>query len=152
MDPSSIGSEGFPMASYALPPNLKKCLFFAIRGGSRNIVIYFLHASGLLFYHLTPGQHPPRDTGHCVNTETLGWVGVPITSAPRPELTQSVVLSIDVCRGLGISPIRTFDKHLAEFFSSRSLSNMCLIVFYGVYSQKVGELFGFKNRAQSKRY
>ena len=40
---------------------------------------------------------------------------MPLTSEPRAELmTRSFVLSIDVSRGLGISPLRT--KHLAEFF------------------------------------
>ena len=38
-------------------------------------------------------------------------------SAHRSDvMTQSLVLSIDVCRGLGISPLRI--KHLAEFFQA----------------------------------
>ena len=38
-------------------------------------------------------------------------------------MTQSLVLSIDVCHGLGISPLRF--KHLAELFSGRSWPNTC---------------------------
>ena len=40
-----LGGEKLPAASYALLPNLKKGLFFAIREGSRNFVAYFLHSS-----------------------------------------------------------------------------------------------------------
>ena len=37
-------------------------------------------------------------------------------------MTQSLVSSLDVCRGLGISPLRF--KHLVEFFSGRSWLNI----------------------------
>ena len=37
-------------------------------------------------------------------------------------MTQIVGLSIDVSRGLGISPLRT--KHIADFFSGRSWPNI----------------------------
>ena len=48
----------------------------------------------------------------------------PPRSAPRSELMkQSLILSIDVCRGLGISPLRI--TQLAEFFSGRSWPNTC---------------------------
>ena len=47
----------------------------------------------------------------------------PVTSAPRSDfMKQSLFLSIDVCRGLGISPIRTI--HAVEFFSGWSRSNI----------------------------
>ena len=40
-----LGGEKLPAVSYALPPNLKKSLFFAIGEGSRNFVACFLHSS-----------------------------------------------------------------------------------------------------------
>ena len=44
---------------------------------------------------------------------TVGWVGAP-SERPRSEfMTQSLVLSIDVCRGLEPSPLRA--KHPLEF-------------------------------------
>ena len=55
----------------------------------------------------TPGRRPPPITGRFVNTVTRGWVGA-LTGAPRSDfMAQSLVLSIDVCPGLGISPLRT---------------------------------------------
>ena len=82
-----------PAASYALLPNLKKGLFFAIGEGSRKL--------SPVFYTAAP-------TGRFVNTVTRGSVGAPITSAPRSDfMAQSLVLSLDVCPGLGISPLRT---------------------------------------------
>ena len=70
----------------------------------------------MFFYH-TPGQLPPHDTGHGVKTVALGWVGAPNERTPFRIHDAVVGLSIDVCRGLGISPLRT--KHPPEFFSSR---------------------------------
>ena len=74
----------------------EKNLFFAIRDGSRNCVIYFVHTSGqLLFYH-TPGQRPPYVTGYCVNTVTLGWVGAPNERTPF-KFHDAVVGFVDRC-------------------------------------------------------
>ena len=62
----------------------------------------------------------------------------PLTSAPRSEfMTQSLVLLIDVYRGLGISPLRT--KHFAECFSGRSWPNICP----GITSYLVFRFFKF---------
>ena len=54
----------------------------------------------------TPGPRPPRITGRFVNTVTRGWVGAPNERAPSDFIAQPLVLSIGVCRGLGISPLR----------------------------------------------
>ena len=96
-----------PAASYALLlPNLKKCLFFAIGEGSTIFVACFLHSSAQRCSYQTPGRRPPRVTGHFVNTDRRVCRS-PLPSAPRSDfMAQSLVLSIDVCRGLGISPLR----------------------------------------------
>ena len=76
-----------------------------------------------MFLYQTPGRRPPRITGRAVNTVNRGCGSEPVTSAPRSEfMTQSLVLSIRVCRGLRISPLRI--KHFAECFSGRSCPNI----------------------------
>ena len=54
-----------------------------------------------------PGRRPPPITGCFVNTVTGGWVGAPNERTPFRFHGAVVGLSIDVCRGLGISPLRT---------------------------------------------
>ena len=96
-----------PAASYGLLPILKKGPFFAIGEGSRMFVTCFLHSSAQMCLYQTPGRRPPPITGRFVNTVTRGWVE-PLTSAPRSDfMAQSLFLSIDVCPGLGISPLQT---------------------------------------------
>ena len=52
----------------------------------------------------TPGRRPPPITGRFVNTGG----SEPLTGAPRSDfMAQSLDLSLDVCPGLGISPLRT---------------------------------------------
>ena len=64
-------------------------------------------AAKCFFYH-TPRQLPPHDTGHRVKTVTLGWVGAPNELIPfRIHDATAGFLLIVVCRGLGISPLRT---------------------------------------------
>ena len=95
----------------------------------------FLHTSGQLFSYRTPinGPLPPRThiTGRVVNTVTRGWVGAANERVP----TQSLVLSIDICRGLGISSRRI--QYLAEVFSGRSWPNICPGVITSIFSSKV---------------
>ena len=101
-----LGGERLPAASYPIL-NLKKGLFFAIGGRSRNSVVCFLHSSSQVFLYQTPGRRPPPITGRFVNTVTRGW-SEPLTSAPSSDfMAQSLVLSIDVCPGLGIPPLQT---------------------------------------------
>ena len=71
-----------PVMSYALCPDLKKCLLFAIGEGSRFVVICFLYASGQMFFLQTPRRRPPHITGLRANSVTLGWVGAPNDRAP----------------------------------------------------------------------
>ena len=99
-----LGGEKLPAASDVLLPNLKKGLFWAIGEGSRTFVACFLHSSAQM---CLPGRRPPPITGRFVNTVTRGWVGAP-NEPPRSDfMAWSLVLSIDVCAGLGISPLRT---------------------------------------------
>ena len=94
-----------PAASNALLPNLKS-LLFAIGEVSTCIVACFLHSSTHMCLKQTPGRRPTRITGRFVNTVTRGWVGAPNDRAPFRFHAAVVGLSIDVCRGLGISPLR----------------------------------------------
>ena len=59
-----------------------------------------------LFIIHTPGQLPPHDTGHGVKAVTLGGVETLTSTLGSEFMTQSLALSIDVCQGLGISPLR----------------------------------------------
>ena len=43
--------------------------------------MFCAHQRPIVFYH-TPSQCPPHDTGHCVNTVTLAWVGAPNERTP----------------------------------------------------------------------
>ena len=129
-----LGGEKLPAASYALLPSLKKGLCFAIGEGSIIFVACFLHSSAQM---CLPGRRPPPITGRFVNTVTRGWVGAP-NEPPRSDfMAWSLVLSIDVCAGLGISPLRTniwllFSGDLSprssqELFFSRFLKSLKLI-------------------------
>ena len=62
-------------------------------------------------------------------------------SVPRSDfMTQSLALSIDVCRGLGVSLLRI--EHLAEFFSGRCWLNIWPgIVFFRFCFFKLGTFF-----------
>ena len=102
-----LGGEKLPAASNARLSNLKKGLFFAIGEGSRIFAACFLHGSAQMCLYQTPGRRPPPITGRFVNTVTRGWVEAPNERAPRSDfMTQSLVLSIDVCPGLGISRLQ----------------------------------------------
>ena len=102
-----LGGEKLPAASYALLPNLQKDSFFAIGEGSAIFVACFLHSSAQMCLYQTSGQRPAPITGRFVNTVTRGWVEAPNERAPRSDfMTQSLVLSIDVCPGLGISRLQ----------------------------------------------
>ena len=105
-----LGGEKLPAASYALLPNLKKGLFFAIMigEGSRIFVACFLHSSAQMCVYQTPGRRPPPITGRFEITVTRGWVGAPNERAPSISWSSRwCFLPIDVCPGLGISPLRT---------------------------------------------
>ena len=137
-----------PPASYALLPNLKKGLFFAIGEGSRNFVACFLHSSAQMCLYQTPGRRPPPITGRFVNTVTRGWVGAPNGRAPF-RFHGAVVGFVDRClsrtRNLAAS-----NKHLAEFFSGRSWTKISPgIIFLGFFEKF--ETFFLKICAHSER-
>ena len=112
-----LGEERLIVASYALHPNQKNCLFFAIVEGSRTFVVCFLHTSGEICFCRTRGRSPPQITSHRVNTVTLGWVGALSERGPF-RFYDAIAVFVDRCRGRGLSPFRM--KHTAEFFSGRS--------------------------------
>ena len=144
-----LGRQRLPAASYALLPNLKKGLFFAIGERLRFFVVCFLHTREQIFSYQTPGRHPPRTTGRVEDTVTKQWVGAP-TSVPHSEImARLLVLSIDLCRGLGISPLRM--KHLAEFFSGRSWPKICPRIFFSYFVESLVPFF-LKICAHSERY
>ena len=124
-----LGGEKLPAASYALLPNLKKGLFFAIGEGPRIFVACFLHSSAHMCLYQTPGRRPPPITGRFVNTVTRGWVGAPNERAPF-RFHGAVVGFVHPClsrtRNLGrfkqtfgsvhLRPILTQDRPRNNFF------------------------------------
>ena len=77
-----LGGEKFPVASWALLPNLKKGLYFAIREGSRFFVACFLRRSSRMCLCQTPGRRPPRITGCLVKNVTREGGSEPQARAP----------------------------------------------------------------------
>ena len=127
-----LGGEKMPAASYALLPNLKKGLFFAIGEGSRLFVACFVHSSAQMCLYQTPGRRPPPITGRFVNTVTRGWVGAPNERTPF-RFHGAVVGFVDRClsrtRNLAAS-----NKHfVAEFFSGRSWPKMGPRIFFSFF-------------------
>ena len=121
-----------PAASNALLPNLKNGLFFAIGEESRFFVACFVHSSAQMCLYQTPGRRPPPITGRFVNTVTRGG-SEPLTSASRSDfMAQSLVLSIDVCPGLGISPLRAniWMSFSQADLGPRSAQHFC---FWGIF-------------------
>ena len=135
-----------PAASYAFLPNLKKGLFFAI--GEGYFVACFLHSSAQMCLYQAPGRRPPPITGRFVNTVTRGWVGAPDERAPFRFHGAVVGLSIDVCRGLGIWPLRAniWLSFSQADFGPRSAQDF----FFGVFERFVS--FFSKICAHSERY
>ena len=81
-----------------------------------------------------PGQRLLHLTSHCVLGDSRVGGSEPLTSTRLAEFTtQSFVLLTDVCRGLGLLPLRTKHQHLAEFFSSRYLPHICPIIIDFVF-------------------
>ena len=128
-----LGGEKFPAASYALLPNLKRGLFFAIGEGSRIFVACFLHSSAQMCLYQTPGRRPPPITGRFEITVTGGWVGAPNERAPS-RFHGAVLGFVDRClsrtRNLAAS-----NQHLAEFFSGRSWPKIGPGFFFGVFEK-----------------
>ena len=87
-------------------PRPERMSVFCHRRGIELFVACFLHSSAQMCLYQTPGRRPPRITGRFVNVMSKGWVGVPNERAPFRFHGAVVGLSINVCRGLGISPLR----------------------------------------------
>ena len=77
-----LRGEMLPAASYALLPNLKKGVFFAIGEGSIFFFVCFLHTRGQMLLCQTHGRRLPRITVRVVHTVTRGWVGASNERAP----------------------------------------------------------------------
>ena len=145
----ALGGEKLPAASYALLPNLKKGLLFAIGEGSRIFVACFLHSSAQMCLYQTPGRRPPPITGRFVNTVTRGWVGAPNERAPF-RFHGAVVGFVHRCLSRTRNLAAT-SKHLAEFFSGRSWSRSAQdFFFFGVFEKF--QTFFSKICAHSERY
>ena len=97
----------------------------------------------------TPGRRPPLITGRFVNTVTRGWFGAPNERTRSDFIAQSLVLSIDVCPGLGISPLPT---KIWLSFSPADLGprSVQIFFFFGVFENF--ETFFSKTWAHSERY
>ena len=93
-----LGGEKLPAASYALLPNLKKGLFFAIGEESRIFGACFLHSSAQMCLYLTPdifeaiiNIHRPCPTRTGL---TVGCFYVEIEGLSSRELFLIIVLTI----------------------------------------------------------
>ena len=138
-----------PAASYALLPNLKKGIFFAIGEGSRILVACFLHNSAQMCLYQTLGRCTPRITGRFVSAVTRGWVGAPNKRAPfrfHGTGVGFVYRCLSRTRNLAAS-----NQHLVEFFSGRSWPNIRPGMIFFRFFFKFGTSFS-KIRAHSERY
>ena len=85
----------------------------------------------------TPGRRPTRITGRFVNTVTRGWVGAPNERAPFRFHAAVVGLSIDVCRGLGISPLRI--NIWLSFLRPMTMETRCpKVIFPKLFKKETG--------------
>ena len=101
-----LGGEKLPAASYALLPNLKKAYFLpSERNRELSSPVFYTAAPKCVWIRCLAGD---RNVSLVVLwTLWLEGGSEPLTSALRSDfMVQSLVLSIDVCRGLGISPLR----------------------------------------------
>ena len=131
------GCERLPAASYALLPNLKS---FCHRGGIEDSSRLVLRTRGWKFFFAR------RLAGARHASPAVSWtlwsvaVSEPLTNSPRSELvTQSSVLSIDMCGGLGTSPLRF--KRFAEFLSGRYWPNNCPGIIFSLFWKDWNFLF-----------
>ena len=126
VDPWSRGREvvGGGLRSSSKPT--KNGTFFAIGEGLRRLSSVFYSALNV-FFHQMPGPHPPHITGRRVGTVTVGWVAAPNERASFRFHDEVVGCSLDVCRRLGIWPLRI--KHFAACFSGRCCPNIQPIMF-----------------------
>ena len=102
-----------------------------------------------MYLYQTPGQRPQPITGRFVNTVTRGWVRAPNKCAPF-RFHGAVVGFVDRCLSTTRNPAAS-NKHLAEFFSSRSWPKIGPgIIFFRVFENF--ETFFLKICAHIERY
>ena len=77
-----LGGERLPAVSYALLPNPRKGIYFAIGEGPKLFVLCFLHIIARMRLYQTPDRRPSRITGRVVNAATRGWIEAPNERAP----------------------------------------------------------------------
>ena len=105
-----LGGVKLPAASNALLSNLKKGLFFCHRRGIEIFCRLFSTQQRPNVFVSdawpAPATYHRSFCEHCA--QRVGRRSEPPTDAPRSDfMVQSLVSSIDVCPGLGISPLRT---------------------------------------------
>ena len=112
-------STRLPAESYALLPNLKNGLFFAIGERSRIFVVCFVHTCGQMFFSRKPGQRPSHITGRRVDTVTLGWIGAPNEQVP----VQISLRSCSFCRSVSVEDLesRRFKLNISLSFPQADL-------------------------------
>ena len=79
-------------------------------------LLFRAHQRPTVYFYNKPGQLPPHDTGHGVNTVTLRWVGAPNERTPF-RIHDAVVGFVDRClsRTRNLAALNT-TKHPPKFF------------------------------------
>ena len=112
-------------------PKPEKRPIFCHRRETEIFVACFLHSSAQMRLYQTPGRRPPPITGCFVNNVTRGWVGAPNERAPF-RFHGAIVGFVHRCLSWTRNRAAS-NKHLAEFFSSRSRPTIGPgIIFFGV--------------------
>ena len=112
-------------------------------------VVYFLHASGQMFFCQTPGQRPPHITGRRVNTVTRGWIGALDERAPF-RIHDAAVGVVDRCLSRTrnfVALNQTYRLSFSQAFLAPTSAQECFFSF-------VFKSFAFRRniRAHSERY
>ena len=145
-----LGAKRLTLAPYALDQNLSKRFVFLPSERNRLLFFFlvcFLHTTVQTFLCQTPAKYHRPSCEHC--DPRVGRS--PSKSAPRSGfMTQSLVLSIDVCRGLGISPLRSikcFAQAAIGPTSRQELIFFFLVFFFNISEKKKTEI-----RCHGERY
>ena len=109
---------------------------------------YQVHSSAQICLCQTPGRRPPRITARFVNTVTRGWVEAPSERAPF-RFQGAVIGFVDLCRGLGISPLRI--KSWLSFSQADLGPASAQYCFFSVFFSSLEPLF-YEICAHSERY
>ena len=137
-----------PAASYGILPNLRKSSFFPVRDGWKNIFFCFVHSSGQMFFHFTPGRLPPHSTGHGVKTVTLGWVGAPNERTPF-RIHGAVIDVVDRCPSRSRNLAASNQGSARVFLKPMLAQHRAQICFFRVFP-KGWNIFFCSQRAHRK--